>query len=108
MSDMSEYYTFVENESKTWTGIGLTEKAGMWQGVIYEYGKVDIKEDEKNDVASLQFEWTMLDSNGLGKECFDDDFFNLIGDILTHLIEQNINEGHFTDASDDDRKDNIQ
>jgi len=50
----------------------------------------------------------MLDSNGLGKECFNDDFFNLIGDILTHLIEQNIDEGHFTDASDDDRKDNIQ
>lgn len=108
MSDMSEYYTYVENESKTWTGIGLTESAGMWQGVVYEYGKVSIVEDEKNESASLQFEWNLLDSNGLGKECFGDDFFNLIGDILSDLIDENINEGSFTDASDDDRKDNIQ
>ena len=108
MSDMSEFYSYVENKDKSWTGIGLTEKAGMWQGVVYEYGKVSIIEDEKNDSASLQFEWNLLDSNGLGKECFGDDFFNLIGDILSDLIDENINEGSFTDASDDDRKDNIQ
>ena len=108
MSNMNEYYTYVENKDKSWTGIGLTEKAGMWQGVVYEYGKVSIIEDEKNDSASLQFEWNLLDSNGLGKECFDDDFFNLIGDILQDLIKDNIDEGSFNDTSDDDRKDNIQ
>ncbi len=75
MSNMSEYYTYVENKDKSWTGIGLTEKAGMWQGVVYEYGKVSIVEDENNDKASLQFEWNLLDSNGPGKECFTDDFF---------------------------------
>ena len=108
MSDMGDYYTYVENKDKSWTGIGLTEKAGMWQGVVYEYGKVSIIEDEKNGSASLQFEWNLLDSNGLGKECFDDDFFNLIGDILKDLINDNINEGSFTDVDDDDRKDDIQ
>ena len=108
MSDMSEFYSYVENKDKSWTGIGLTEKSGMWQGVVYEYGKVSIIEDEKNDSASLQFEWNLLDSNGLGKECFGDDFFNLIGDILSDLIDDNINEGSFTDADDDNRKNNIQ
>ena len=73
--DMSGYYTYVENKDKTWTGIGLTDKAGKWQGVVYEYGKVSIKEDEENDTASLEFEWNLLDSNGLGKEFFDNDFF---------------------------------
>jgi len=107
MSNISEYYTYVENKDKSWTGIGLTEKAGMWQGVVYEYGKVSIEEDENNDKASLQFEWNLLDSNGLGKECFNDDFFNLIGDILSDLIDSNIDEGNFTDANDDNRKDNI-
>jgi hypothetical protein len=107
MSNMSEYYTYVENKDKSWTGIGLTEKAGMWQGVVYEYGKVSIEEDENNDKASLQFEWNLLDSNGLGKECFTDDFFNLIGDNLSDLIDSNIDEGSFTDANDDNRKDNI-
>jgi hypothetical protein len=106
--DMSGYYTYVENKDKTWTGIGLTDKAGKWQGVVYEYGKVSINEDEENDTASLEFEWNLLDSNGLGKEFFDDDFFNLIGDILHSLIEQNLDKsGLLTDADDDDRKNNI-
>ena len=68
MSDMSEFYSYVENKDKSWTGIGLTEKAGMWQGVVYEYGKVSIIEDEKNDSASLQFMWILLDYNGLDRK----------------------------------------
>jgi|TARA_B100000780_G_C20801010_1_gene318137 hypothetical protein len=106
--DMSEYYTYVENKGSTWTGIGLTDKAGKWQGVVYEYGKVTINEDEENDSASLQFEWNLLDSNGLGQEFFTEDFFNLIGDILHELIEQNLDKsGLLKDANDDNRKDNI-
>jgi len=47
MKDMSEYYKFVENKDQKWTGIGLTEKAGKYQGVVYRYGKVSISEDKK-------------------------------------------------------------
>jgi len=106
--DMSEYYTYVENKDNSWTGIGLTDKAGMWQGVVYEYGKVSVKEDEENDCASLQFEWNLLDSNGLGKECFTEDFFTLIGDILQSLIQHDMDKGELTtNADDDDRKNDI-
>ena len=108
MSDMGEYYKFVENESKTWTGIGLTEKAGMWQGVVYEYGKVSIIEDEKKENASLQFEWDMLDSNGLPKESIKDDFFELAGKILEDIIHKQLDGEDLQYVNTDDRKNNTQ
>ena len=106
MSDISEMYTFVENKEKTWTGIGLTEKAGKYQGVVYKYGKVDVKEDEKNDTASLQFEWDMLDSNGLPKESIKDDFFELAGKILEDIIRKQIDGEDLQYVNTDNRKDN--
>ena len=68
-------YKFVENKDKTWTGIGLTEEAGKYQGVVYEYGKVSIIENEEKTSATLQFDFNVLDSNGLPKEMIGDDFF---------------------------------
>ena len=38
----------------------------------------------------------ILDSNGLGKEHFGDDFFNLIGDILYDIMDEQLNDGKFT------------
>ena len=55
-------YKFVENKDKTWTGIGLTEEAGKYQGVVYEYGKVSIIENEEKTSATLQFDFNVLDS----------------------------------------------
>ena len=77
MKDMSEYFKYVENKDQKWTGIGLTSKAGKYEGVVYRYGKVSISEDKENDKATLHFEWDMLDSNDLPKEFFGDDFFAL-------------------------------
>ena len=108
MSDIREMYTYVENKEKTWTGIGLTEKAGKYQGVVYKYGKVDIKEDEENDSATLQFEWDMLDSNGLPKEMIGDDFFNLIGDILQDIIRNQMEQDDLQYVNTDDRTNNSQ
>jgi len=108
MSDIREMYTYVENKEKTWTGIGLTEKAGKYQGVVYKYGKVDIHEDEENDTATLQFDWDMLDSNGLPKEMIGDDFFNLIGDILQDIIRNQMEQEQLQYVNTDDRTNNSQ
>jgi len=102
MSDMSEMYTYVENKDKTWTGIGLTEKAGKYQGVVYRYGEVKIVEDEKRENATLQFEWDVLDSNGLPKENMGEDFFQLIGDILVDIMEKQMNEDNLQYVNTDD------
>ena len=102
MSDMSEMYTYVENKDKTWTGIGLTEKAGKYQGVVYRYGEVKIVEDENKENATLQFEWDVLDSNGLPKEMMGEDFFTLIGDILVDIMEKQMNEDSLQYVNTDD------
>jgi len=102
MSDMSELYTYVENKDKTWTGIGLTDKAGKYQGVVYRYGEVKIVEDENKENATLQFEWDVLDSNGLHKEMLGEDFFNLIGDILVDIMENQLNEDAIQYVNTDD------
>ena len=49
MKDMSEYFKYVENKDQKWTGIGLTSKAGKYEGVVYRYGKVSISEDKEFD-----------------------------------------------------------
>lgn len=102
MSDIREMYTYVENKDKTWTGIGLTEKAGKYQGVVYRYGEVKIQEDEENDTASLQFDFDVLDSNGLPKEMINDDFFKIIGDILQNILREQIEQDSMQYVNTDD------
>ena len=99
-------YTYVENKDKKWTAIGLTEKAGKYQGVVYSYGKVKILENEEKTEASLQFEWDMLDSNGLPKESIKDDFFELAGKILEDIIRKQIDGEDLQYVNTDNRKDN--
>ena len=84
-------YKLVQNKDAKWQGIGLTEDAGFYQGVVYRYGKVT--PIEENDKLRLNFEWQILDSNGLGKEHFNDDFFNLIGDILYDIMDEQMKDG---------------
>ena len=84
-----EKYTYVTDESKQWQCIGLTEKAGFYQGVVYRYGKVSIPQtDEMTQEGDLpfRFEYDIVDSNGLGQEHFGEAFFTLIGDILVDII----------------------
>ena len=104
MKDMSEYFKYVENKDQKWTGIGLTEKAGKYQGVVYRYGKVDVSEDKENENATLHFEWDMLDSNDLPKDFFGDDFFELAGDILHHIMDEQLKEDSLQYVDADDRE----
>ena len=108
MSDISEMYTFVENKDNSWTGIGLTEKAGKYQGVVYRYGKVSIVENEEKTEASLQFEWDMLDSNGLPKEMIGDDFFELAGKILEDIMQKQLDRNELQYVNTDNRTNNTQ
>jgi hypothetical protein len=101
-------YTFVENKDKTWTGIGLTEHAGKYQGVVYKYGKVSVVENEEKTEATLQFEWDMLDSNGLPKEMIGDDFFDLAGKILEDILHKQLEEDKLQYVNTDNRKNDTQ
>ncbi len=84
-------YQYVQNKGAKWQGIGLTKEAGFYQGVVYRYGKVTPIEEK--DQLRLKFDWQILDSNGLGKEHFGEDFFNLIGDILYDIMDEQMKDG---------------
>ena len=113
MSDIRDKYKFVikkvqdlEDGSAEYvdcTCVGLTEKAGRYEGIIYKYGEVTIpNEDEVDSEGALpfRFEYDIVDNIGFPIEYFKDDFFELIGDILVDIIT---NEGATT--IDNDRED---
>lgn len=84
-----EKYTYVTDKDAQWQCIGLTEKAGFYQGVVYRYGKVSIPQtEEMTEEGDLpfRFEYDIVDSNGLEQEHFGEAFFKLIGDILVDII----------------------
>ena len=47
------------------------------------------EEDEKN---LLQFQYDIVDNNGIPREQFGDEFFKLIGDILVEVMEEQIKD----------------
>ena len=84
MSNIKDSYVFVESKSQDQTCIGI--KGGKFAGVVYKYGKVSFaKEEDKNGNLPLQFQYDIVDNNGIPREQFNDEFFNLIGDILVRL-----------------------
>jgi hypothetical protein len=44
----------------------------------------------------------VLDSNSLDRKYFNDDFFQLLGDILQDLIDQQVNEENMQYVNTDD------
>jgi len=102
MCDIRDKYTFVENKDRKWQGIGLTKEAGIYQGVVYEYGKVSVIEDEKNDSATLQFDFNVLDSNGMPQKMFGEDWYKLIGDILQDILREQIEQDELEYVNTDD------
>ena len=102
MSDIKDQYTFVTDKKENWQCIGIN--GGRYQGVIYKYGKVTIPEPPEENYEGdlpLKFEYDMIDSNGLPKEYFKEDFHALIGDILVDILDEQLNEGTLQYVSDD-------
>jgi hypothetical protein len=72
------------------TCIGLTSETDF-HGVIYKYGKVTLPEEivdgevEKKGLP-FKFEYDIIESNGIPRENFGDNFMKLIGDVLLHII----------------------
>ena len=86
-------FAYVTTKEQDQTLIGIKE--GKFAGVIYKYGKVSFgKEEDENGNLPLKFEWQVLDSNGLPKELMGEDFFNLIGDVLYDILDQQLKDGN--------------
>ena len=84
-------FVYVESKSQDQTCIGI--KGGKFAGVVYKYGKLSFgKEEDENGDLPMQFQYDILDNNGIPREQFDDDFFTLIGDILVEVMEEQIKD----------------
>ena len=85
--DIKDMFVYVTTESQTQTCIGIKE--GKFAGVVYKYGKVSFgKEEDENGNLPLQFQYDIVDNNAIPREQFDDEFFELIGDILVEVMEE--------------------
>ena len=102
--DISRSFMLVSDKSQEWTALRLTDLTKEYKDIIYKYGKVEIKEDEKSDNASLQFNYDVLVSPTIPKEDLEEDidFKNLMGDILHHLIEEQLQKDSMQYVNTDD------
>ena len=94
---MNNLYKIIEDVNLPY--IELLDESAEFSGICFRYGEVKFNESEQ----VLTFDWEMLDSNGLPKESFTDDFKTLIGDILVNILETHVKEGTLVY---DDRGDN--
>ena len=83
-------FAYVTTKEQDQTLIGIKE--GKFAGVIYKYGKVSFGEDNPDGTKPLQFQYEIVDNNGIQREQFGDDFFTLIGDILVEVMEEQIKD----------------
>ena len=79
-------FVYVTTKEQDQTLIGIKE--GKFAGVVYKYGKVGFGEENPDGTKPLRFEYNIVDNNGIPREQFDEDFFNLIGDILVEVIDE--------------------
>ena len=79
-------YVYLTTEKEDQTCIGI--KGGKFAGVVYKYGKVGFGDENPDGTKPLQFQYDIVDNNGIQREQFGEDFFTLIGDILVEVIEE--------------------
>ena len=80
-------FVYVTTKEQDQTLIGIKE--GKFAGVVYKYGRVSFaKEEDANGNLPMQFQYDIIDNNGIQREQFDDEFFKLIGDILVEVIDE--------------------
>ena len=80
-------FVYVTTKEQDQTLIGIKEC--KFAGGVYKYGKVSFgKEEDENGNLPLQFQYDIVDNNGIPREQFGEDFFNLIGDILVLVMEE--------------------
>ena len=90
MSNIKDSYTFVTDKKSSWTSVGI--KGGIYDGVVYKYGKVTFGEETEKGNLPFRFEYDILDPCKLKQEDFGEEFFMLIGDILVDIIDEKIED----------------
>tara|TARA_B100000519_G_scaffold37995_1_gene27789 strand:+ start:86 stop:355 length:270 start_codon:yes stop_codon:yes gene_type:complete len=85
-NDIKEMYTYITTKNEDMQCIGI--KKGKFHGVVYKYGTVSLGEETEKGEMPLKFNFDILDNNLIPKEDFNEEFFDLIGDILVDIMDE--------------------
>lgn len=99
MINIDETIQFVEKPSSELYSLKVVQ--GPYLGVIYTYGKVSLTEDEANVELNVKFDFRIEEvPDNLKKEDLEqsDDFKNFMGDVLTQLLEEQLNNDKSTNT----------
>ena len=103
MSEIPHYLPIklLENRGSGLQAIKLLEEP--FSGIIYTYGKVELKEDKENDILRINFEYDILENSNPNLDL--NQFEKYIGDILTELIHIGVRENNisYTGGVDENR-----
>ena len=100
MSNIKRMYKFVSRKEDDWASIVIT--GGRYSGIIYQYGRVSVNEEEDAEGnLTLSFDYNIVDNYGISDEEIHDDFRNLLGDILVDIMDDQLEEGNLGYVSDD-------
>ena len=92
---MPENYTYVSRGTEKWASIMITK--GKYDGVIYQYGRVSVAEEESEDgKMPLSFQYNVIDEVGHDKEELEksNEFKNTLGDILVDILDEQLEAGN--------------
>jgi len=89
-------YNFVEKPDSLMYSVKI--KKGKYKDVIVTYGKVGIKTNEDGNGATLSFQFVINESpkkHNKKKLEKTPEFKNLLGDILSHIIQNALDTGKY-------------
>ena len=98
---MTEKYKFVSREGDKWASILID--SGKYNGVIYQYGKVSVPKEEKEDGnMPLVFKYTIVEFNSHTDESLKEteEFTTTIGDILVSILDEQLEKDNLEYADD--------
>ena len=91
MSKIKKMYNFVSRKGEDWASIVIT--GGRYSGIIYQYGRVSLNEQEDAEGnLTLSFDYSIIDNYGISNDEIHDDFRNLLGDILVDVMDDQLKE----------------
>ena len=87
MRQEKSVYSFMTRDGADDDAFRINE--GKFKGTIYQYSNITLPE-ENNGNLRMAFKFDILDSGGHTREEYDDDWIELIGDILADQIDERI------------------
>ena len=96
-------YVFVQRDKDDFSCIKITE--GKFKDVIYHYGKVGFaKEENSKGQLPMKFDYNVIKKPNDVDTLDNQEFIDYIGDILTEVMEEQLNNGTlFKDWTDYNR-----